>query len=54
MSYDNQGLGVAEMTFISVNYPDIFDELYNEMDIDEKMALTNARVVIDYHNQGII
>lgn len=54
MSYDKNGLGIAEMTFISVNYPDIFDELWNEMDISEKMALDNARAVIFAHNEGLI
>ena len=54
MSYDKNGLGVAEMTFISVNYPDIFEELWKEMDISEAMALNNARIVIEYHNGGLL
>lgn len=54
MSYDKNGLGIAEMTFISVNYPDIFNELYEEMDTSEVMALNNARRVIEAHNQGLL
>ena len=54
MSYDKNGLGVAEMTFLSVNYKDIFNELWEEMSIDEDMALNNARLAIEAHNKGLI
>ena len=46
MSYDKKGLGVAEMTFLSVNYPDIFKEIWDMMDVDETGALEMARKAI--------
>lgn len=54
MGYDKNGLGVAEMTFLSVNYPDIFDEVSNAMDEDETLALNMARKAIACINGGLI
>lgn len=54
MSYDEKGLGVAEMTFLSVNYPDIFDQISEAMDEDEALALNIARKAIACINGGLI
>ncbi len=54
MSYDKNGLGIAEMTFISVNYPEIWDTIYTLFDTNEQEALSIARKVIECKNRGII
>lgn len=54
MSYDKKGLGVAEMTFISVNYPETFQLLWDLMDTDEQKALNLARNFIEAYNNGLI
>jgi len=54
MSYDKEGLGMAEMTFISVNYPETFDIIWNLFDEDEKGALDLAREFIEAYNKGLV
>lgn len=46
MTYDKNGLGIAEMTYLSVNYPDIFATIWNMFDEDEEGALDLARKAI--------
>jgi hypothetical protein len=54
MTYDAKGLGISEMTFVSINYPDIWEEVWSLFDKDEKSALNLTRLVIEYHNAGLI
>lgn len=54
MSYDKKGLGVAEMTFISVNYPETFKVIWDLMDTNETKALDLAREFIEAYNKGLI
>jgi len=55
MSYDKKGLGVAEMTFISVNYPDIWTEIEKAFDDGkDDLGLEIARQAIEVINQKLI
>ena len=46
MTYDKNGLGIAEMTYLSVNYPEIFETVWNTFDENEEKALDLARKAI--------
>jgi hypothetical protein len=55
MSYDKNGLGIAEMTFISVNYPTIWDMMDKAFDDEQdELALNIARKAIKLHNLKMI
>ena len=55
MSYDKQGLGIAEMTFISVNYPEVWKAMDHMFDDGkDKEALELARKAIEAHNKGLM
>jgi hypothetical protein len=55
MSYDKNGLGIAEMTFISVNYPDIWEQMDKAFDDEQdELALNIARKAIKLHNLKMI
>jgi len=55
MSYDKKGLGIAEMTFVSVNYPSVWKEMEQAfMDDKDALALDIARDTIAAHNAGLI
>jgi hypothetical protein len=55
MSYDKKGLGVAEMTFVAVNYPSVWKLIDKAFDDDrDKVALDIARDTILAHNAGLI
>jgi hypothetical protein len=55
MSYDKNGLGIAEMTFISVNYPLIWDMMDKAFDDEQdELALNIARKAIKLHNLKMI
>jgi hypothetical protein len=54
MSYDKKGLGIAEMTFVSVNYPTIWQVAYDLFDTDEAGAMEIIRKTVEVHNQGLI
>ena len=54
MVYDANGLGFSEITFLSVNYPSIFEEVENTLKENEGEALAMARKAIEAHNQNLI
>jgi hypothetical protein len=52
MAYDENGLGIAEMTFISINYPETWETMEKAFDDNkDKEALEIARKTIKLHNQ---
>lgn len=54
MSYDKDGLGIAEMTFISINYPEDWEAIEQAFDDDQdKIALDIARKRIKLHNEAL-
>lgn len=55
MGYDKNGLGIAEMTFISINYPEVWEEIDKAFDDNQdKLALDIARKTIKLHNMKLI
>jgi len=55
MSYDNQGLGIAEMTFISLNYPEVWKAMDHMFDDGkDSEALELARKAIAAHNAKLM
>lgn len=53
MGYDAKGLGIAEMTFLAVNYPSIFEVVRGLLGTPQQ-ALRLARAAIAAHNAGMI
>jgi hypothetical protein len=51
MSYDKNGLGIAELTFLAVNYPATFDLVESMLD---NGGLELARKFIKAYNEGMI
>jgi hypothetical protein len=52
MSYDENGLGIAEMTFVSLNYPETWETMEKAFDDNQDaVALEIARKTIALHNQ---
>lgn len=54
MSYDENGIGVSELTFLSVNYPEIYDTVETAISENEKTGLELARIAIEAINQGLV
>jgi hypothetical protein len=55
MSYDKNGLGIAEMTFVSINYPTVWAEMDKAFDDNnDLLALNLARKTIALHNEHLI
>jgi len=55
MTYDKRGLGIAEMTFISINHPDIWEEMDKAFDDGkDELALDIARKAIEAREQGLL
>ena len=55
MSYDKNGLGVSEMTFVSVNYPLVWEMIDKAFDDEQDaLALDLARKTIAAHNAGLM
>jgi len=53
MTYNQKGLGIAEMTFISVNYPQVWHEIDQVFD-DNQDGLQIARQFIEVYNKDLI
>lgn len=51
MSYDQNGLGFAELTWLAVNYPETFDLVESMLDSG---GLELARKFIKVYNEGMI
>jgi hypothetical protein len=55
MTYNPKGLGISEMTFISVNYPEIWETMDKAFDDGkDSEALDIARKTIALHNAELI
>lgn len=54
MSYDENGIGVSELVFLSVNYPEIYQTVETAIDDDEASGLELARIAIEAANAGLI
>lgn len=55
MSYDKNGLGIAEMTFVSMNYPEVWEQIDKAFDDDKDLeALDIARKCIACHNAKLM
>jgi hypothetical protein len=53
MSYDENGLGIAEMTFISINYPETWETMEKAFDDNQdSVVLEIARKTIALHNRA--
>ena len=55
MTYSLTGLGIAEMTFVAMNYPSVWDEIEKAFeDNQDELARAIAQRTINVHNQNLI
>lgn len=54
MSYDKNGLGIAEMTQVAIYWPSIYDVAMSQLDSNPRVALDIVQKTIDAYNAGMI
>ena len=55
MTYALNGLGIAEMAFVALNYPSVWEEIEKALDDNQdELVRSIAQKTIALHNQGLI
>lgn len=54
MTYNKEGLGISELTYLAVNYPEIYDTIEDCLQVDEELGLELARKSIEAINFGLV
>ena len=55
MTYSLNGLGIAEMTFVALNYPSVWEEIEKAFEDDkDELARSIAQKTINAHNSLMI